>query len=103
MVGTKAGGLKAAATNKAKYGSDYYVRNGRKGGQNGHTGGFAANRELARIAGAKGGRMSRRGKGKKTIYTSPQENPDGNPRVMVVEPKSEKPRGFWSRILRGDK
>jgi hypothetical protein len=28
----------------------------------GHTGGFAANRELARTAGAKGGRISRRGR-----------------------------------------
>ena len=35
---------------------------GRKGGQNGTTGGFAANIELARIAGAKGGRISRRRK-----------------------------------------
>lgn len=61
MVGTKAGGLKAAATNKVKYGENFYSAIGRKGGQNGHTGGFAANRELARIAGAKGGRRSVRG------------------------------------------
>lgn len=66
MAGTKAGGKKAAATNKAKYGRDFYASIGKKGGQNGHTGGFAANRELARIAGAKGGRISRRGKAKKT-------------------------------------
>lgn len=33
---------------------------GSKGGQRGHTGGFAANRELARTAGAKGGKISRR-------------------------------------------
>lgn len=33
---------------------------GSKGGRNGHTGGFAANPELARRAGAKGGRISRR-------------------------------------------
>lgn len=62
MAGTKAGGLKAAAANKAKYGSDFYARIGAKGGQNGRTGGFAANPELARIAGAKGGRISRRKK-----------------------------------------
>lgn len=61
MAGTKAGGVKAAATNKAKYGEDFYVRNGRKGGQNGHTGGFFANRELAREAGRKGGLISKRG------------------------------------------
>ena len=62
MAGTKAGGMKAAATNKAKHGSDFYASIGRKGGQNGHTGGFAANPQLARIAGAKGGRISRRTK-----------------------------------------
>ena len=65
MAGTKAGGMKAAATNKAKYGKEFYARIGKKGGQNGHTGGFAANPELARIAGAKGGRISRRGPAKK--------------------------------------
>lgn len=53
--------MKAAATNKKKYGSDFYAEIGRKGGRNGHTGGFAANPELARIAGAKGGRKSKRG------------------------------------------
>jgi len=62
MAGTKAGGLKAAATNKAKYGTEFYAKIGQKGGQLGHTGGFAANPELARIAGAKGGKVSRRGK-----------------------------------------
>ena len=66
MVGTKAGGAKAAATNRAKYGKDFYQRIGRKGGLNGNTGGFDANPELARIAGAKGGRISRRGPSKKT-------------------------------------
>lgn len=65
MAGTKAGGLKAAATNKAKYGDGFYANIGRKGGQNGHTGGFAANPALARIAGAKGGRKSKRGPAKK--------------------------------------
>lgn len=65
MSGTKAGGLKAAATNREKYGKEFYSQIGRKGGQNGHTGGFAANPALARIAGAKGGRVSRRGPSKK--------------------------------------
>lgn len=62
MAGTKAGGKAAAATNKAKYGSDFYAKIGASGGKRGHTGGFFANRELARVAGAKGGRISRRGK-----------------------------------------
>ena len=51
MAGTKAGGRKAASTNKTKYGKDFYAEIGRKGGKNGHTGGFAANPELAKIAG----------------------------------------------------
>ena len=43
MAGTKAGGKAAAATNKAKYGKDFYANIGAKGG-------------------AKGGRISRRTK-----------------------------------------
>lgn len=62
MAGTKEGGRKAAAKNKAKYGADFYAKIGAAGGKKGTTGGFFANRELARIAGAKGGRISRRTK-----------------------------------------
>lgn len=62
MAGTKTGGKKAAEKNKAKYGSDFYAKIGAIGGKKGTTGGFAANPELARIAGAKGGRISRRRK-----------------------------------------
>ena len=70
MAGTLAGGKKAAKTNIKKYGNDFYARIGAKGGRNGHTGGFAANPALARIAGALGGKKSRRtgiknGEGKK--------------------------------------
>lgn len=65
MSGTKAGGQKAAATNKAKYGKDFYARIGQMGGKLGRTGGFYANRELAREAGRRGGRISRRGAVKK--------------------------------------
>jgi general stress protein YciG len=60
MAGTIEGGKKAAATNRERHGSAFYASIGSKGGKNGHTGGFAANRELARLAGAKGGRISRR-------------------------------------------
>jgi len=62
MSGSKIGGKRAAITNKERYGDDYYERIGRKGGKRGTTGGFAANRELARIAGRIGGLKSRRGK-----------------------------------------
>lgn len=67
MAGTKAGGLKAAATNKKKYGEGFYARIGQKGGRNGHTGGFAYNPELAKRAEQKGGRISRRGPAKKHL------------------------------------
>lgn len=60
MAGTKIGGLKAARTNLQKHGNDFYVKIGTKGGLNGHTGGFAANPDLARMAGRKGGRISSR-------------------------------------------
>lgn len=60
MSGTKIGGQKAAYTNRLLHGIDFYARIGAKGGRNGHTGGFASNPELARIAGKKGGTKSRR-------------------------------------------
>lgn len=66
MSGTKAGGLKARDRNLARD-PDFYAKIGKKGGESGRTGGFAANRELARIAGAKGGRKSRRGSKKPPV------------------------------------
>lgn len=62
MAGTKSGGKSAARTNLELYGEDFYSKIGQKGGKRGRTGGFYANRELARQAGAIGGRISRRGK-----------------------------------------
>jgi uncharacterized protein len=62
MAGTKAGGKAAADTNKKKHGADFYARIGAMGGKKGRTGGFFANRDLAREAGRKGGRISRRTK-----------------------------------------
>lgn len=61
MAGTSAGGQKAARRNLARDPA-FYAKIGKLGGQRGHTGGFAANPELAKIAGAKGGRISRRKK-----------------------------------------
>ena len=61
MAGTKAGGQKAAAKNLQRD-PDFYAKIGAAGGKKGRTGGFYANRELARAAGAKGGRISRRTK-----------------------------------------
>ena len=69
MPGTKTGGLKAAETNKKKYGEDFYKRIGAKGGEISRGGGFASQevgadgltgQERARIAGSKGGVKSKR-------------------------------------------
>lgn len=62
MAGTPRGGRKAAATNKMRYGAQFYETIGRMGGRKSRGGGFAHNPELARVAGQKGGKASRRRK-----------------------------------------
>lgn len=73
MAGTKEGGRKAAMTNKLRHGEGFYAKIGQIGGHNGTTGGFNSDivskdgltgRERARIAGRKGGLISRRGPAK---------------------------------------
>lgn len=70
MSGTITGGKTAAETNKHRYDEKYkeyggfYAYIGAIGGRKGTTGGFAANRELAREAGRIGGKRSKRGKSK---------------------------------------
>lgn len=61
MTGTMAGGKKAAETNKKKYGENFYREAGRKGGSVSVPKGFAKNPLLAKIAGSKGGKKSKRG------------------------------------------
>ena len=74
MAGTMAGGRKAAETNKSKYGPGFYAEIGRLGGKKGTTGGFGSDKvgkdgltgaERAKIAGKKGGSISKRGPAKK--------------------------------------
>ena len=79
MAGNKAGGLKAAAKNK-KNNPNFYAEIGAIGGSKPTTKpkGFAANPELARIAGQKGGKASRRPK-----------------KVEQPEPK----KSFWQQIF----
>ena len=62
MAGTKDGGKKAASANKAKHGSDFYTMIGRKGGSAKHEAPrwFEAHPELAKKAGAIGGKISSR-------------------------------------------
>lgn len=51
---------KLVKTLKSRYGEDYFRNMGRKGGLAKVPKGFAANPELARIAGCRGGRISKR-------------------------------------------
>lgn len=60
MAGTVEGGRRAALTNKKRYGKEFYVKIGTAGGKKSRGGGFAANPELAREAGRKGGKASRK-------------------------------------------
>lgn len=73
MVATVEGGRKAAATNKAKYGDNFYINIGRKGGSAPRKGprGFAAmppekRREAGRLGGSNSSRLGvKNGGGKK--------------------------------------
>lgn len=69
MSGTLAGGRKARDTNYKLHGKDFYKRIGAIGGKvpTSKPKGFAANPALARLAGCKGGRISRRGPRKDDI------------------------------------
>lgn len=69
MAGTVEGGIKTTKTNRKRYGADYYRNIGKLGGLKSRGGGFASTKvgedgltglERARIAGAKGGKISKR-------------------------------------------
>lgn len=63
MPGSRIGGLKAAATNKLKYGDSFYQLIGSLGGSKTGRKGFALMTPAQRFeAGKKGGTISRRGK-----------------------------------------
>lgn len=60
MGGTIAGGQKATKTIKERYGEDFYRIVGSKGGQTPRPRWFALHPELAKKAGIKGGKHSKR-------------------------------------------
>ena len=98
MAGTKIGGQRAAATNKAKYGEDFYRKVGAKGGAASGTGGFYKNPKLAREAGRLGGLKSKRGKADR--YTL---NNDEWPEVFsfdtgLAPPYYKKPKKHWWQL-----
>lgn len=65
-MGTRQGGIAAAATNKRKYGVRFYGIIGAKGGSISRGGGFYKNPERASLYGRLGGSISRRGIAKLT-------------------------------------
>lgn len=104
MSGTKAGGIRAAKTNKKLHGKDFYSKIGKKGGLvSTPTGGFGSPKkdengltgpERARLAGSIGGANSSRagikngeGKTKKRVKKSPEPAP--------------KKKGFLKKIFGG--
>lgn len=64
MAGTKAGGIAAVKTNKAKYGNDFYKKIGTMGGsvKNPNKGFGRLTREEVSRLGSIGGTISRKGK-----------------------------------------
>lgn len=98
MSGNRNGGMKAAATNKKRYGDGFYARIGAKGGRNGHTGGFAANRELASVAGAKGGRISSRREDKEPLEVRQKREARRQLDALVVEKEETEKVGVWTKL-----
>ena len=102
MVGTRAGGLKAAKTNKERNGEDFFSRIGKKGGQNGHTGGFASSHERAVEAGRKGGKISKRGPAKETTKKATKTTPKFKTAKPVINPEPQKAKpGIFKRLFGG--
>ncbi len=83
MPGTYSGGVKAAKTNKERYGEDFYVKIGAKGGAKSRGGGFASSHERAVEAGRKGGKAKRR--------TIKQQ-------VEAEAKQTEKEHSLWKRL-----
>lgn len=73
MSGTRSGVKKAVVTNKLRHGADHYEKIGFMGGKKSRGGGFTNNKELARIAGSKGGKISRRPRSVEKVLESVQE------------------------------
>ncbi len=110
--GTKGGEVaseKWKQTMLKKYGKDGLHRKmqeiGARGGRNGrgpdYKGGFAADRERAALAGAKGGRISRRGKNREPLEVRQKREArrEANAQVIKEERRKEaKKTGVWKRL-----
>lgn len=92
MAGTKSGGMKAAETNKKKYGDGFYARIGQKGGRNGHTCGIIVSKEIImNIKGYEEYQILSNGVviGKNGNPMKPQMDSKGYLRVQLKDPSKE--------------
>lgn len=112
MVATSEGGKKAAITNKAKYGDNFYSEIGRRGGKNGHTGGFGSDKvgadgltgkQRARVAGSKGGAISKRGKAKSKEQIKLEHMPLIEQKRIAEQKKSAEQKKTFLQKLFGKK
>lgn len=94
MSGSVAGGVKAAKTNKLKYGKNFYAEIGRIGGKAKVPKGFALDKDRARKAGKKGGTISRRGK------ALPKYDPDESLLILDEVDSVETQRSWIDRLFR---
>lgn len=107
MPGTREGGRKAAETNLKRHGKNFYAEIGRKGGSKGRADGavkgFAAmTPEKRRAAGAKGGKISRRGPAKKTVEKkSTKERMEED--IKKVEEGNRIRENFFRKMFRRNK
>lgn len=95
MAGTKAGAKKAAETNMRRYGNDFYRVIGKKGGENGNTGGFQADPERAKLCGRIGGSMSRRYA--KTLATVKYKVMSPMPREIKISGLTDGADGYMAK------
>lgn len=87
--------VKGVKTIYARYVRNFFVEAGRRGGTNGHTGGFYKNRDLARTAGALGGRISRRN-GKKISERERREIHKAYEELLAIHTKAKRERKAFS-------
>lgn len=87
MPGTREGGVKAAKTNKKRYGRAFYKRIGYLGGKKSIGGGFAYDRELASLAGKLGGLLSRKGGELKLTRAQKQQIKELKQRIAELKNK----------------
>ena len=97
MPGTKAGGAKAAITNKAKFGEDYYQRLGREGGAAGTGHKFGHGKVDPAVIGALGGAISKR-----RARQAPDWSVADNVETSIAEELlSERRKSIRERIFNG--